>query len=66
MQFIRLFHKHGLPQAIRTDNGNPFATRAICGLSTLNVLWIKLGITHQRIQPGHHNKTADMNACIAT
>ena len=52
MQFIRLFRQFGLPDAIRTDNGNPFATRALCGLSTLSVLWIKLGITHQRIAPG--------------
>jgi transposase InsO family protein len=51
-EFIRLFRTHGLPDAIRTDNGNPFATRALCGLSTLSVLWIKLGITHQRIEPG--------------
>jgi transposase InsO family protein len=41
-----------LPDAIRTDNVNPFATRALCGVSTLSVLWIKLGITHQRIEPG--------------
>lgn len=52
MQLIPLFHKYGLPDAIRTDNGNPFATRAKAGLSTLSVLWIKLGITHQRIMPG--------------
>lgn len=51
-EFIRLFRTHGLPDAIRTDNGNPFATRALCGLSNLSVLWIKLGITHQRIEPG--------------
>ena len=39
-------------QAIRTDNGNPFASSALCGLSRLNVWWIKLGIQHQRIAPG--------------
>ena len=33
-------------------NGVPFATQAICGLSKLWVWWIKLGITHQRIEPG--------------
>lgn len=38
--------------AIRSDNGTPFATQAICGLSTLSVWWIKLGIDHQRIDPG--------------
>ena len=46
--FERLFLEHGLPHAIRTDNGNPFATRAIAGLSALNVWWIKRGIGHQR------------------
>ncbi len=50
--FERLFETYGLPLAIRTDNGVPFATRAICGLSKLSVWWIKLGIGHQRIEPG--------------
>ena len=50
--FTRLFQEYGLPAAIRTDNGNPFATNAIRGLSKLNVWWIKLGIVHQRISPG--------------
>ena len=50
--FERLFAEFGLPEAIRTDNGNPFATQAICGLSKLSVWWIKLGIAHQRIEPG--------------
>jgi putative transposase len=48
----RLFQEYGLPQAIRTDNGNPFASSALCGLSRLNVWWLKLGIQHQRIAPG--------------
>jgi len=46
--FERLFQEYGLPAAIRTDNGVPFATQAICGLSKLSVWWIKLGIAHQR------------------
>ena len=50
--FERLFQEYGLPQAIRTDNGAPFATPALCGLSKLSVWWIKLGIRHQRIAPG--------------
>ena len=33
--FDRLFREHGLPRSIRTDNGVPFATQAICGLSRL-------------------------------
>ena len=51
-QFERLFHTYGLPEAIRTDNGVPFATQAICGLSRLSVWWLKLGISHDRIAPG--------------
>lgn len=49
--FERLFHEYGLPRAIRTDNGVPFATRGLHGLSQLNVWWMRLGITHQRIRP---------------
>ena len=50
--FERAFHTYGLPRAIRTDNGVPFATTAIHGLSDLNVWWMRLGIQHQRIHPG--------------
>jgi putative transposase len=50
--FARLFHEYGLPGAIRTDNGAPFATPAFCGLSKLSVWWIKLGLRRQRIEPG--------------
>ena len=49
--FRRLFREVGLPEAIRTDNGAPFASHAIQGLSPLNVWWMKLGIVHQRIHP---------------
>jgi len=51
-QFERLFREYGLPEAIRSDNGTPLATQAICGLSRLSVWWIKLGISHERIDPG--------------
>jgi transposase InsO family protein len=50
--FERAFREYGLPIAIRTDNGVPFATQAIHGLSYLNVWWMRLGILHQRIRPG--------------
>ena len=50
--FERTFREYGLPLAIRTDNGVPFATQAIHGLSYLNVWWMRLGIAHQRIHPG--------------
>ena len=50
--FERAFREHGLPLAMRTDNGVPFATQAMHGLSYLNVWWMRLGIVHQRIHPG--------------
>jgi transposase InsO family protein len=49
--FERLFREHGLPRAIRTDNGVPFANNGLHGLTQLNVWWIRLGIQHQRIRP---------------
>lgn len=49
--FERLFRTYGLPERIRTDNGVPFSTPALCGLSHLSVWWIKLGIRHERIEP---------------
>src|SRR2546425_1889153 len=42
--FDRLFREYGLPRAIRTDNGVPFATTGIHALSQLNVWWLRLGI----------------------
>lgn len=50
--FEQLFREYGLPRVIRTDNGIPFATRAIHGLSRLSVFWISLGIRPDRIEPG--------------
>jgi transposase InsO family protein len=51
--FFRLFDEHGLPRAIRTDNGVPFATTALGRLSSLSVWWIRLGIHPQLIEPSH-------------
>jgi len=51
--FEAAFREYGLPQAIRTDNGAPFASHAVAGLSRLAVWWIKLGITPERIAAGH-------------
>jgi len=50
--FETLFRECGLPQAIRTDNGPPFASVAPAGLSRLSMWWLKLGIRHERITPG--------------
>src|SRR5260370_22071038 len=52
--FERLFQERGLPQAIRSDNGVPFASpNGLFNLSKLAVWWLRLGITIERIQPGH-------------
>jgi transposase InsO family protein len=48
----RLFHEFGLPLAIRSDNGSPFASIGAGGLSRLSVKWVKLGINLERIYPG--------------
>ena len=49
--FERAFREFGLPRAIRTDNGVPFANTGLHGLTQLNVWWLRLGIQHQRIRP---------------
>jgi transposase InsO family protein len=51
--FEAAFREYGMPAAIRTDNGAPFASRALAGLSQLAVWWIKLGIVPERIEAGH-------------
>jgi len=52
--FERVFREFGLPAAIRTDNGVPFASaHALFGLSKLSVWWLRLGIGIERIKPGN-------------
>jgi putative transposase len=51
--FERAFAEYGLPQRIRSDNGAPFAGTAGTGLSRLSVWWLRLGISPERIMPGH-------------
>jgi len=51
--FERLFAENGLPDAIRSDNGSPFAASgALLGLSRLSVWWLALGIRLERSRPG--------------
>jgi transposase InsO family protein len=51
--FQRLFEERGLPEAIRTDNGLPFASpNGLYNLSKLSVWWLRLGISIERIRPG--------------
>lgn len=48
-----LFGRHGLPVAIRSDNGPPFASNGLAGLTRLSAYWLRLGIRLERIRPGH-------------
>lgn len=50
--FIATFRENGLPDAMRTDNGSPFASIGLGGLSALSVWWLDLGIRLERIEPG--------------
>jgi putative transposase len=52
--FERVFEEYGLPVAIRTDNGTPFASgNSLFGLTKLSVWWLRLGIGLERIKPGN-------------
>jgi len=52
LQFERAFRRYGYPRAIRTDNGEPFASAGTAGLTRLSVQWLKAGIAVERIAPG--------------
>lgn len=56
--FERAFLEYGLPEAILTDNGPPFASRAAGGLTRLSLWWIRQGICVHRIQPGKPTQNA--------
>lgn len=49
----RVFREFGLPRAILSDNGSPFGSPGLARLSRLSLWWIRLGITIERIVPGH-------------
>lgn len=51
--FEQIFRSYGLPLGILSDNGQPFSSPALCGISRLSVWWLKLGIQPLRIEPGH-------------
>lgn len=57
--FTHVFREYGLPEAIRSDNGSPFASPGLGGLSRLSVQWVKLGIRLERIVPGR----PEQNGC---
>lgn len=51
--FTDAFRAYGLPKVIRSDNGSPFASTGLAGMSRLSVWWMRLGIRPERIEPGH-------------
>jgi len=66
------FHEYGLPDMIRSDNGPPFASTGLLGLTKLSVWWMRLGIWPERIEPGkpqqngrheRMHRTLKRNAC---
>lgn len=50
---VKAFKTYGLPKAIRTDNGTPFASTSVGGISQLSMWWLKLSIYPERIDLGH-------------
>jgi hypothetical protein len=64
--FERLFKERGLPRAIRSDNGVPFASpNGLFNLSKLSVWWLRLGISIERIKPGHPQQNAYASHCTS-
>lgn len=51
--FEETFQQYGMPAVIRTDNGVPFSTTGLAGLSELSSWWMRLGVRPERIEPGH-------------
>jgi transposase InsO family protein len=48
-----IFHRYGLPKAMRSDNGVPFASNGLANLTQLSAYWLRLGIELERIRPAH-------------
>src|SRR5439155_793628 len=48
-----LFRTYGLPAVVRSDNGAPFASTGLAGLSKLSAYWMRHGIVPERIRPGN-------------
>ena len=54
----RVFRRHGLPQAIWSDNGPPFGGEGPLGLTRLSVWWLRLGIRVEYGRPAHPSDNA--------
>ncbi len=51
--FRQVFRRFGLPAVLRVDNGLPFGSHGVAGLSHLSVWWLQLGIRVEFIEPAH-------------
>lgn len=51
--FRQTFRRFGLPAVLRVDNGAPFGSHGVCGLTQLSAWWLALGIRVEFIEPGH-------------
>ncbi len=60
------FQEFGLPKAMRSDNGPPFASSGAGRLSRLSVWWLKLGIALERIEPGNPQQNGRLERCHLT
>ena len=59
-----LMKEYRVPERIRTDNGTPFSSITGLGISKLSVKWMRLGILHERIEPGKPTQNGDTSGCI--
>jgi transposase InsO family protein len=57
--------EYGMPSRIRTDDGAPFAGTGLLGLSKLSLGWMKIGIIHERIQPGRPQQNPYVAYCTS-
>lgn len=64
--FRALLRAVGLPEAIRTDNGTPFVSTSLQGLSPLNIWWLQLGIVTNAFHRPARGTTGRMSACIGS
>jgi transposase len=60
--FVATFREYGMPRAMRTDNGAPFASTGLGGLSALSVWWLRLGLELERIEPGQPQQNGRTHA----
>jgi hypothetical protein len=61
--FRGMFRRFGLPEVLRVDNGSPFGSRGVCGLSQLSAWWLQLGIRVEVLDRATPSRTGRTNGC---